>query len=481
MTTTWIKNADWIVAWDAGRQTHAYLRNADLVFSGNRIEFVGKDYQDSAGATQIDGRGLAVLPGLINLHSHPSGEPLYRGIREDHGVPEQYMTGLYERLQAFHADADAALAAAEVAYCELLLSGVTTLADLSFAYPGWLELLARSGLRGYLAPAYASSRWFMENRHQLKFAWDEAAGERGFEQARELIGEAQQHPSGRLAGMVCPMQIDTCTPQLFEASIAYARDHHLPITTHISQSVPEFYEMVDRHGITPIQWAHEIGLLGTDCILGHAIFVDRHSWLHWWSRNDIDLLAQTGTSVAHCPTPFARYGATLEHFGDYRRVGVNLGFGTDTTPHNLLEEMRLGLILGRVAAGAVTSVDTADVFHAATVGGARALQRSDLGRLAPEMKADLLLVDCGHPLMQPVRDPLRSLIHAAADRAVRDVYIDGQLVVQNHRVLHLDHAGALERAAAGQQRMETAVPQHDYLGRGAGEISPLSLALLDTD
>jgi hypothetical protein len=70
------------------------------------------------------------------------------------------------------------------------------------------------------------------------------------------------------------------------------------------------------------------------------MFIDEHSWLHWWSKKDIGIMADTGTSVAHCPTPFARYGHTLEHFGKYRQAGVNLGIGTDTVPQNLIEEMR---------------------------------------------------------------------------------------------------------------------------------------------
>ncbi len=210
-------------------------------------------------------------------------------------------------------------------------------------------------------------------------------------------------------------------------------------------------------------------------MLGHALFIDQHSWLHWRSRDDLRLMAETGTSVAHCPGPFARYGVTLEHFRGYRQAGVNLGLGTDVAPHNLIEEMRLALVMGRVAAEDVTAVGTGDVFHAATAGGAKALLRDDLGRLAPGAKADLVLVDCRHPLMGPVRDPLRSLVHAAADRAVRDVYVDGRLVVQDHRVLTLDHGGAVERAAAGQRRMEARVPEHDYTGRTSEQIAPLSL------
>jgi cytosine/adenosine deaminase-related metal-dependent hydrolase len=117
----------------------------------------------------------------------------------------------------------------------------------------------------------------------------------------------------------------------------------------------------------------------------------------------------------------------------------------------------------------------ADVFHAATVGGAHALRREDLGRLAPGARADLVLVDCKSPWMMPVRDPLRSLIFHAADRAVRDVYVDGERVVADGRVLTLDQAGSLERLTAAQRRMETSVPERDPRGRRSIDITPLSL------
>ena len=94
--TVWIRNADWVVAWDASNRRHAYLEHGDVVFAGNAITFVGRGYAGAADET-IDGRGLMVMPGLIELHSHPGHEPSYRGIREEHGVPEMYMSGLFER------------------------------------------------------------------------------------------------------------------------------------------------------------------------------------------------------------------------------------------------------------------------------------------------------------------------------------------------------------------------------------------------
>lgn len=473
---TCIRGADWVVAWDAGVSRHVYLRGADVVFEGDRITHVGANYRGAADET-IEGRQVLVMPGLVNIHAHPTTEPAFKGIREEQGVPQMYMTGLYERLMAFRLDEEGRRAAAEVAYSELLASGVTSVLDLSASLPGWVDLAARSGLRVFIAPGYASARWHLENAHQLGYRWDEPAGRRGLAEALRVIEEAERHPCHRLSGVIFPAQIDTCTEDLLRESVDLARRTGRPLATHAAQSVLEFQTMVQRHGRTPIQWAADIGLLGPGTILGHAIFIDEHSWLHWWSRRDLALLAETGTSVAHCPTPFARYGQTLEHLGRYIRSGVTVGLGTDVSPHNLLEEMRWAAVLGRIAAGDITAVTTAEVFHAATVGGARALGRDDLGRLAPGARADLVLVDLAHPGMVPARDPLRSLVYTAAERAVRDVYVDGVAAVAGGRVLTLDRAGAAARLEAAQQRMMAAAPALDHAGRAADVIAPLSLPL----
>jgi cytosine/adenosine deaminase-related metal-dependent hydrolase len=330
----------------------------------------------------------------------------------------------------------------------------------------------------FLAPGYASARWRLENDWDLQYDWDETNGRSGFADALALIDEATKHPSGRLSGIVCPSQIDTCTPDLLHDSYAAATERNLPFTTHCAQSVNEFHEMVKRHGITPVQWAKQIGILGPRTILGHAIFIDEHSWLHWHSREDLGLLADSGTSVAHCPSPFARYGHGMEDFGRYRRAGVNIGIGTDVAPHNLIEEMRLAAVVARILAEDITTTTTAEVFRAATAGGAAALGRDDIGRLAQGAKADIVLVDLKNPFMMPARDPLRSLIYTAADRAIRDVYIAGTQVVQNGKILTIDHAAALDALTEAQQRMLSGVRQRDYKGRTADEVIPLSLPTL---
>lgn len=475
MPTTVIRNAAWVAAWDAARQRHTYRRNVDVAFAGDRITHIGPGY---AGAAErvIDGAGLFVIPGLIDIHSHPHHEPLYRGVREEHGLPGMHMTGLYERGQAFQAPDDAARSdSAEFAFCELLTCGVTSLVDISAPWDGWVELFAKSGMRGFLAPGYASARWFLEDDHELRYNWDKARGRAGFETAIKVIDTAQAHNCGRLSGVVSPMQIDTCTEDLLRDSAALAKERRLPLTVHVSQSVSEVREMIRRHGRTPVQWAHDLGLLGPGAILGHALFLDTNSWVRHWTKTDLAILGESGCAVAHCPTPFARYGQTMENFGDYLRAGVVMGLGTDCSPHNLVEEMRKAAVLSRIAARDIATVSTADLFHAATVGGAAALMRDDIGRLAPGMKADLVLIDLSCPQMQPARDPLRAFVYHAADRAVRDVFVDGRQVVADRKVLTLDQAGAGSRLRAAQERMEAAAPGRDYLGRRHDEIVPLSL------
>src|SRR3984893_2398698 len=479
VTTTVIEKADWVIAWNEAAGRHFYRRNIDIVFVDDTITFVGRNYPGAADRV-IDGKDRLVLPGLIDIHSHPEHEPLYRGVREEHGVRNMHMTGLYERSQAFSApDDEARAASAEFAYCERMRKRVPSLVDISPAWDGWIELFAKSGMRGFVAPGFASARWRLDNDFELKFAWDEARGRAGLATALDVIERAARHPSGRLSGVVSPMQIENCTAELLRDSRDAALERGIPFTVHVAQSVLEVQEMVRRHGKTPVQWAHEIGILGSDTILGHALFLDTHSWIRWWTKTDLALIADHGCSVAHCPTPVARYGQVMENSGDYLRAGVNMGLGTDTTPHNLVEEMRKAAVLARIAARDIATVTTSDVLHAATIVVARALMRAELGLFAPNGKADLVLVDLTVPQMRPVRDPLRSFVYHAADRAVRDVFVDGRQVVAEGKVVTLDQAAAGERLVQAQRRMLAAAPQRDYRGRTAAEIVPLSLPLAD--
>ncbi len=99
----------------------------------------------------------------------------------------------------------------------------------------------------------------------------------------------------------------------------------MPWQIHAAQSTVEFHEITRRHGVTPIQWLDQLGVLGDTSIVGHGIFLDDYPRNAWHSRSDLALLAETGTTVAHCPTVFLRRGIALKDFGRYLRAGVNIG------------------------------------------------------------------------------------------------------------------------------------------------------------
>lgn len=470
---TKIRNAEWAIVWNGS--SHEYRKSIDIVFEGDTILFVGSAYDGTVDET-IDGAGLMFMPGLVDAHSHIGIEPPNKGIREEHGVPNMYMCGLYERVGAFNVTSpELNRASTEVALSELLLSGVTSICDIDFIYDGWVDLFDRSGIRGFLAPGFASARWKIENDHRLDFEWDEMGGQRGLDAAIDFVDRLASHPSGRLSGVISPMQIENCTDDLLRDSFDAARDSKMPYTLHLAQSVPEVHEMLRRHGRTPIQHAKDIGILGPTSVFGHALFLDTHSWVRWWTREDLKLLADSGSSVAHCPTPFSRYGQIMESFGDYVRAGINMAIGTDTTPHNMWEEIRKAGTFARISSRDINNVSSSMLFHAATIGGANAMQRSDIGRLAAGCKADLVAIDLTNPVMMPVHDPLRTLIFHAADRAVKDVWVAGRKVVSDGKVTTLDYKGASERLAEAQARMIADVPKHDYRGRTADQIVPLSL------
>jgi cytosine/adenosine deaminase-related metal-dependent hydrolase len=488
MSITCIRDAAWVVAWDAHAGQHFYRNGVDLAFDGTRIVHLDPGY---AGPCErdIDGRALCVMPGMVNVHTHLQSESIGRGLIEELGNPQLYMTGILDEKSVFVTSGlgeQAGGAAAQLvanrastlnAVAELLKSGATTVVDLAVAWDGWLEVLAESGIRAVAAPMYRDARWTVPTGHRLDYEWDLAKGRRDFATALSVVDRALQHPSGRLGAMIAPMQVDTCSLELLRDSQAAARQRGLAMTVHCAQHIPEVQEMARRHGVTPVQWLHQNDLLGPGTLLGHAIFLDHHSLVQWWTRRDLDILAETGTAVAHCPVVFSRYGQMMEDVGRYIRKGVTVALGTDTEPQNMAEEVRMASTLGRAAARSVRGVWLSELFHAATIGGARALGRDDIGRLAPGAKADLVLLDLDAPGMRPLRDPLRSFFFSAADRAVRHVFVDGRQVVADGELLTIDRPALTGPLQRSQEAYIRNAPYVDFRGRSADVIAPTSLRI----
>lgn len=444
-----IRNAHTIVGYDESQNSHAYLSDGDIAFDRNGFLHVGSRY-DGPFDHEISGRDRMVLPGFVNLHCHSGEEPLSKGLFEDEGTATLWGNALYEYSNLVEISDSAVEASLTVMLGDLMRSGVTTLVDIAGPHDCWLPTLARSGARAYVAPGFREAAWHVEKSRRLDLIWDKGRGREAFTRALEVVDTARAHQSGRLGGIVSPSQIETCSAELLQAAAEAARARKVPITVHAAQTMAEHEELLRRTGLTAVQYLEDLGLLGEDLIIGHCIFVDGHSWTRQRTDIDLDLMADRRSTVAHCPVTFSRSGMVMQSLGRYRRRGVNVALGTDSYPFNMLEEMRQAMICSRIAGRSVFDVGTVDVFEAATLAGAHALGRPDIGRIAVGAKADFLLIDLKHAAMQPVYDPLRNLLHCAAERAVEAVYVDGVAVVDNGRLVHLDYDGALAELQEAQ-------------------------------
>ena len=358
--TTCIRNAERVIAWDAGRGDHCYRSNCDVVFDESGIVSVGDAGADAGADTVVDGTGTMVMPGMISTHAHLNGGSLATGFLEEVLDPRFRHSPMYTRKGPFwKSDIDSPgrdggrwfRAAMRHALAELMASGVTTVVDIQGVSEHgnrWCEVLDESGMRAYVAPSFQEAVWRVRDGRILDHEWDTGRGRRGFEQACATLDIVRAHPSSRLHGMVFPAQVDTVGEGLMREAKAEARTRGLVFQTHCAQSVPEFQTMVARTGVTPVRWLADLEVLDDSTILGHAIYLDHHSALAWHGRDDLTTLSERRVCVAHCPITFSRWGTSMEDFGRYRDAGVRLSMGNDTGPHNMLEEIRCAFTLGRI-------------------------------------------------------------------------------------------------------------------------------------
>ena len=218
-------------------------------------------------------------------------------------------------------------------------------------------------------------------------------------------------------------------------------------------------------------WLRDLGVLGSGTILGHALIVGGSSWTSW-PAGDVAIMGETATSVAHAAWVFARRGVAMESFARYRAAGVPLSLGTDTCPQSMLEAMRWAAVVSKLVERNTQATTAAHVFDAATLGGARALGREDLGRIAPGARADLVLWKGRSWGMTPLRDPVRNLVYNATAEDVDRVRVDGRLVVAGGRVLATDERALFDALQAGGERMWPRMREFDWASRDADGLSP---------
>jgi 5-methylthioadenosine/S-adenosylhomocysteine deaminase len=162
----------------------------------------------------------------------------------------------------------------------------------------------------------------------------------------------------------------------------------------------------------------------------------------------------------------------MESFARYKAAGVNMSLGTDTTPQSIIEAMRWAAVCSKVVERDTQATTAADVFDAATLGGARALGRDDLGRIAPGARADLVLWKAASWGMTPLRDPVKNIVYNATASDIDRVYVDGRVVVDQGTVLGADAAAIFAALQAGGERMWPRMQDFDWAGRRADALSP---------
>jgi 5-methylthioadenosine/S-adenosylhomocysteine deaminase len=464
--------ASHIIAYQDGG--HRHLRDGVVVWEGNEIVHVGRSFDGQVDET-IDATGKVVTPGFINTHAHLAGSPLDKSFIEDRGSRQFYLSGLFEYLPVRDAaqDDDAGRACLAASMAELLRTGTTTVMEIGGLGHDAVAEAGKVGLRLYVGQGYRSGRWYTDDGKTVKYEWDEEAGERGFERAVRFVEEVDGQQNGRIRGFLTPAQVDTCTEALLRRSREAATAMGVPLALHTSQSVNEFQEMTRRHGKTPIEWLRDLGFLGPDVILGHAIVVGGGSWANYHG-DDVGILAATGTNVAHCAWVFARRGIAMESFARYRERGVTMTLGTDTCPQSMIEALRWTAVASKIVDRRTDVATAADVFEAATLGGAKALGRDDLGRIVPGAKADLLVWEGDSLFMTPLRDPIKNIVYSAQAEDLNTAIVDGEVRMRDRVIPGVDVAQLARDLQAAGERMWPRMADADWAGRGVDELSPLS-------
>ncbi|MBI4283506.1 MAG: amidohydrolase family protein [Chloroflexi bacterium] len=463
--------------------SHEILKDGVVVFEDDSVSFVGFSYAGLVDRT-IEARGKLILPGFINTHLHPrhnAGDYCRNDPGKTDYFGSNYLTYMTPRQGAKGPESLADFRiGAKFALIQAIKSGSTTIQVYGGGADGgdnFVEMVGELGFRAFVAPSFRSSNFYYEESGALRYVWDEAMGESGLVSAVAFIKKHHGKYNGRIQGMLYPRQPDTCTPALLNKTKELAKDLGVGIQIHAAMNLIEFHEILKRYGKTPIAFLHNLGFLGPEVILAHCIFLTGHSWTALPRGDDLKLIADTGTSVSHCPLEYAKLGIALETLDRYLAKGVNVSLGTDAYPLDMVNEMRIASLASRFAENDYLAGSYRDVFNAATLAGAQAVRREDIGRLCRGAKADLLIVDLRKTEIGAVFDPIKALVEYGSGRDIETVIIDGRIVVDHGHFLGVDEADLLCRVQTEADKIWGKISDWDFLGRRADEVSPWAFPL----
>ena len=431
---------------------HTSVVNADTVQNdvalavlGDKIVAIGPTDQilkTYSNAEVYDGRGKALMPGLINCHAHLAAT-LARGFNEDFGFPNSARLAIQPA--SLLQDNEATLMVT-VGALEAIRTGTTTIVENSTGIARHAAALAETGLRCVFAESVRDSENVAGPMSPAGLAKSETPRfspklrDEGMQRINDLFSKWHGSKQGRITVFPAAALAETSSPQLLQGIRAFAEKHNLGYTIHLSQSRAEVDFMVKHHGVRPPAFLNRHNFLGPRLFAAHCRYVN---------DADIALLGRTGTIVSHQAGMAANRGV-IPPIPALRAAGCPIANGTDNNTNDLFEVMRIALLTERIRrddAFPGVQPQPEDILADATQGGARAVQqRQALGVLEVGKKADLLVVDTLRAHLVPAGRILSAWIHNGQPSDIESVMIDGQFVMRQHKVLTMDETAIVAEA-----------------------------------
>jgi cytosine/adenosine deaminase-related metal-dependent hydrolase len=451
----------WVVGYDG--QEHRLIEDGVVVYEDDRVVHVGKGYNGDADEV-VEAKGRLVIPGLVNIHAVTSIDIVHFridgvGKGGSKGSKDAMLEGLKNPRP--HLEGNDLATSAEFCLAGLLKGGATTIGEITaFGSTGlqppreqaetFAEMAGRFGARMYVSHPYIDLKKYSDGSG-THYHHDEEGGLRALEEAARFCEEYEGAHEDRVRTMLFPYMFDACSEGLLRETRRRADELGVPVHMHTAQYLPEFYETLRRHGKTPVHFLHDIGFLAPKTILTHLLYTSLNPSSQAPNasiRNtqDIEMLAETGTTLGHTPAVWARVGQSLHSYAKFRDAGVNIAIGTDAFPMDMIMEMRYAATMGKAVEMNRAAVTAGDVFNAATLGGAKALGRTDIGRLEPGAKADIVVVDLTGLHTALRYDPIKTMVYWASQRDIETVIVDGRKVVEDARIPGLDEEELARRA-----------------------------------
>lgn len=482
----------WVVGHQNGE--HKLDKDFEVVYENGRILFVGPHFDGSVDEV-IDASGMLVAPGFVDTHVHTGHRASHRLIA-DSGRPDYFgqpfleisvpregkrIDGDVRYLRPDEPGADEEIDFnTEFTVTEMLRNGITTFVEFGSQLRIQSSLsrqCERLGVRGYLGPGYDSGRWVGDEKGRLKRIVNEEEGLAGFKEAVKFIEQMDGTAGGLVRGILCPREAETTSVDLLARTREAADEMGVPIATHAAYSVLEFHDIVREHRMTPIELLDSVGLLRPTLNIGHGNFVSDNMRLNYSGGSDLKLMGEAGVSISHCPINIVRRARSLDSWQRYQEAGVNISLGSDTYPRDSILNMRSASYHGKIMSHNYRHATAAEVFAAATLGGARSVGRDDLGRLAPGACADIILIDLsgGDTLrFGPIFDPIKSLVECGVGDDVTTVIVGGVVRMRDRKIPGVSIDELRKRAQRTGEHIWKHWHESDPLGRTARQANPWS-------